>query len=400
VPRIEVHDVQADFIECRDRYTAYIGGIGSGKTYAGALKAMSQAKRNTTGLVVAPTYPMLRDATLRTFLDLAGDAASLNRSEMRVALANGAEILFRSADNPDRLRGPNIHWAWIDEGAMCDALAWDIVIGRLRADGTAGPCWVTSTPRGRNWLYHRLDQMTVFKSRTRDNPYLSPEFIASLTDTYAGLFAAQELDAEFVSFEGLVYEMFDRNLHRQERDGTEIQRWLLGVDEGFTNPAVLLAVGVDGDGRLHIGEEWYERQRLQEDHVAAAKEMHDRYHFESVYVDRSAPGLIAALHKAGLPTREHGARVLEGIREVQNYLAVADDGRPRLTVSPACANTINEFESYVWAERGKAGDKRQVDEPEKVNDHAMDALRYVVCALRKPRYVEINVGKPAFQGGR
>jgi len=400
VPRIEVHDVQADFIECRDRYTAYIGGIGSGKTYAGALKAMSQAKRNTTGLVVAPTYPMLRDATLRTFLDLAGDAASLNRSEMRVALANGAEILFRSADNPDRLRGPNIHWAWIDEGAMCDALAWDIVIGRLRADGTAGPCWVTSTPRGRNWLYHRLDQMTVFKSRTRDNPYLSPEFVQSLTDTYAGLFAAQELDAEFVSFEGLVYDMFDRNVHRQERERTEIRRWLLGVDEGFTNPAVLLAVGVDGDGRLHIAEEWYERQRLQEDHVAAAVEMHQRYHFESVYVDRSAPGLVAALRQAGLPCREHSARVLEGIREVQNYLAVADDGRPRLTLSQSCPQTLAEFESYVWKERGSAGDKRTVDEPEKVNDHAMDALRYVVCALRQPRFVNIDLGNPRFVGGR
>jgi len=56
---------------------------------------------------------------------------------------------------------------------------------------------------------------------------------------------------------------------------------------------------------------------------------------------------------------------------------VAGDGRPRLTIDPACVNTLAEFESYVWME-GRSGVK---DTPEKTNDHAMDALRYGVARL-------------------
>jgi hypothetical protein len=149
-----------------------------------------------------------------------------------------------------------------------------------------------------------------------------------------------------------------------------------------------------------VAEEWYQRQQLQEAQVKAAAELLSRYPFEAVYVDRSAPGLVGALRKAGLPVRGHHSKVLEGIREVQNYVAIADDGRPRLTVSPACANTLGEFESYVWKTRDKGGHSVNVDEPEKTNDHALDALRYVVSALRRPQYKALEVGKPQFSGGR
>jgi len=66
--------------------------------------------------------------------------------------------------------------------------------------------------------------------------------------------------------------------------------------------------------------------------------------------------------------------VLDGISKVQNRLPAVGDGRLRLTVSAACANAIAEFESYCWKET--AGGVK--DEPEKVNDHAMDALRYAL----------------------
>ena len=110
---------------------------------------------------------MLRDATLRTFKQVAEAAiAETHASEMRLTLRNGAEVLFRSADQPDRLRGPNISWAWIDEASLCGAETWDITIGRLRADGKAGPCWITTTPTGRNGVYQQQAHITVFSRNT------------------------------------------------------------------------------------------------------------------------------------------------------------------------------------------------------------------------------------------
>jgi PBSX family phage terminase large subunit len=374
--RIAVSPTQAqdNFIRCPDRFTAFIGGIGSGKSWAGAVKALIRsAAEPSVGLVIAPTYPMLRDATWRSYQEICGDAiTSYNRSEFTARIGN-AEVLFRSADNPDRLRGPNIDWAHIDEAALCPPDTWNVVIGRLRGHGKAGPCWITSTPKGRNWLYAILPQLTLFRAHTRDNTHLAPEFITSLEAAYTGLFARQELEGEFVGFEGLVYEEFSREVHVQERQGPWAQV-ILGCDEGYTNPAVILVVGIDSDGRAHVITEFYRRRALQAEVIAEAKRLAFESRADYLFVDPSAAGLIADMQFAGLAANPAPNAVLDGIQVVKAALAVQGDGRPRLTVSPSCANLIAEFESYCWRE-SKGGLR---DEPTKENDHAMDALRYAL----------------------
>ena len=366
---IELYKTQFDFVNCRDRFTAMLGGIGSGKTLAGSVKAIKHATPKTLGLVVAPTYRMLQDATIRTFRQICDELIAVyNKTDHSVVLKNGAEVLFRSADEPDKLRGPNINWAWIDEAGLCQSGTWEIVIGRLRADGLAGPCWLTTTPKGRNWLFEKHKQMTVFHAATTENPYLAPEFVQSLLDSYTGEFLKQEVYGDFAQFEGLVYSVFNERVHVKRRDASEFQYYGLTIDEGYTNPAVILLIGVDNDKRKHIIQEFYQRGKLQSDVVAEAKRMAEGRRLEDVAVDAAAAGLIADLRNNGLSARPKKGRVLDGIRTVQDYLKVQGDGKPRLTVDPSCVSTINEFESYVW--------KPDKDEPVKENDHAMDALRY------------------------
>ena len=63
--RWTLHAVQADFVSCRERFTLYVGGIGSGKTWAGAVRAIATAweQPGALGLIGAPTNTMLRDTT-------------------------------------------------------------------------------------------------------------------------------------------------------------------------------------------------------------------------------------------------------------------------------------------------------------------------------------------------
>jgi PBSX family phage terminase large subunit len=299
---------------------------------------------------------------------LAGDAeANFQKGDMISIMNGGGEILWRSADDPESLRGPNLHWAWIDEGGLTHPDTWKIIIGRLRASGGFGECWTTSTPKGkRNWLYEQSKNMTVFKATTLDNPFVSQEWKDSLLETYTGQFLAQEVYADFVSFEGLIYD-FDASIHIKRRNESEFKGYGFGVDEGYTNPTVILKIYYDNDGRYHVADEYYERGKLQSEIVDRATEMGKGKEF---VVDASAAGLIAAMRDAGLNARARKGRVLDGISAVQDLLRVRGDGRPRLTIDPSCVNTINEFESYVWKE-GK-------DEPVKEFDHAMDALRYYV----------------------
>lgn len=189
------------------RVRGYVGGIGSGKTFAGAVEVL-RAPPNTVGMVLAPTYPMLRDAAQRTFFDLCPRelVASHNKTENHTRLANGVEILWRSADAPDSLRGPNLHWAWGDEWAYATEAVHRVVMGRLRRG--AGRFWYTTTPNGLNWLYEwslvRELGYSIHYGATADNLYLSREYVDEVHAAFADdpLYAAQELEGRFVDLSG------------------------------------------------------------------------------------------------------------------------------------------------------------------------------------------------------
>ena len=180
---------------------------------------------------------------------------------------------------------------------------------------------------------------------------------------------------QWATAEGAVYDIFNTKDHVKERNESEFNRWYLAMDEGYTNPAVILLVGADSDDRLHVIREYYERGKLQKDVVGIARNWFDEKEVALAAVDAAAAGLIADLVDSGIPAEPHKGRVLDGITLVQQYLKVQGDGKPRLTVDPSCVNLINEFESYVW--------KSGKDEPVKENDHALDALRYLINAVHQ-----------------
>jgi predicted phage terminase large subunit-like protein len=222
---------QREFIRSDSRTCAFIGGIGSGKTRASVLKALAQPA-GSVGMLVAPTYPMLKDALLTTFLEIARPLMrEFNKSDLDVVLADGKRIAFRSADNPDRLRGPNLGWAGLDEAALMDKTALDIMLGRLRLQ--PGRMWFTTTPKGRNhWLheYANRDAVHTVRARSMDNPYLPPEFLDDLKRAYASDFYRQEVLGEFIEAGGLVFRdafYYDALPDTPYREG-------VGVDFAYT----------------------------------------------------------------------------------------------------------------------------------------------------------------------
>ena len=207
---IRLHPIQAAFRRSDATYRAMTGGIGSGKSWVGAYDLIRRARPGRLYMVVAPTYPMLRDASLRSFLSIARDldfVQSFNKSEMSIILGNGAEVLFRSADNPDRLRGPNLTGAWLDEASLMHRDVYDVMIGRLREKGEQGWLSATFTPKGRgHWTYEVFatgrPNTAFFIAPTRCNPFKPEGFVELLRQTYPGPLARQELEGEFVDVEG------------------------------------------------------------------------------------------------------------------------------------------------------------------------------------------------------
>jgi PBSX family phage terminase large subunit len=391
---IDLFGKQYEFAVCPAHFAALNGGIGSGKSIAGAVRTLYAAlgsiggqpvQTPNVGVVTAPTYPMLRDASIRTFFEIAGDLVTdWRKSENIAVLRNGSEILFRSADKPDTLRGPNLTYWWGDEAAYYQSDVWRVMIGRLRQYGAQGYAWVTTTPKGRNWLYREFIQQqradyAIFNIRTTQNPFLDRAYVAGLQEAYTGDFARQELEGDFVAFEGLIYPEFNRDMHVTTDAAGQYAYYLAGVDWGYANPGVILVFGVDGDGRMTLVREEYQRQRRIEEWAALARSLHDTFYIQTFYCDPAEPDFIAAFQAAGCPATQANNDVLPGIQAVKNRLVTRGDGRARLRLSAEAVNTAVEFEQYAWAEN-RDGVR---DAPKKTNDHALDALRYACMGIEE-----------------
>jgi predicted phage terminase large subunit-like protein len=211
-PRIfPLYAPQVQFVNSQKPFIGFVGGIGTGKTKILCYRRLRRLRRNGLYMMAAPSYPMLRDATLRSFAEVAeqlGMSYRFHKTEMIATFPKtGAEILFRSADDPERMRGPNLNEVDLDEASLMPDSTFDIAIGRLRKDGEMGSLAAAFTPKGEyHWTFERFgqdrDDTELVRAKTDDNPFLSPEFIERLRSQYSPLVARQELDGEFLNIEG------------------------------------------------------------------------------------------------------------------------------------------------------------------------------------------------------
>lgn len=206
---------QCRFTESKALYRAFVGGIGSGKSFIGSLDMIRRSKPNRLYMVTAPTYPMLSDSSFRSFINVAqqlevvapGDIKSSPPPSIR--LRTGAEVLFRSTDDPERLRGPNLSGIWMDEASLSKRDAYDILIGRLREGGEQGWISATFTPKGKaHWTYKVFGSggdTDLIHARSEENIFLPKGFIANLHKKYTAQQRKQELGGLFIDSGGNHY---------------------------------------------------------------------------------------------------------------------------------------------------------------------------------------------------
>jgi Terminase large subunit, T4likevirus-type, N-terminal len=397
-----LNPAQTAFLESTARFSFYVGGIGAGKTTAGALRSLARALEypGSLGLIGAPTYPMLRDATQRTLFALLGDDSErvYHKSEGRLTLPNGSEILFRSLDEPDRARGLNLAWFWLDEAPLCGYYAWQVLKGRLRQRGYPTAGWATGTPHGRDGFARDFElsprpNHALYRAPTHANAAnLPPDYIADLG--LSGAFYEQEVLGLFTAFEGLVYTLDaseDGNVTEPHADRS-FSHVIGGVDWGYTNPTAAVVFGLDGDDHAWQLDEYYQRRApLDAAVLPALLDLTRRYSVRTWYCGPDEPEHIAALAQslaqAGLPCRALSAEnaVRPGIQTITRLLARREDGSRGLYISPRCVHTLAEYASYQYdsappsvGRTGAVTAPHLPEQPLKANDHVMDATRYAL----------------------
>ena len=120
---------------------------------------------------------------------------------------NGSFLAFKTADQPDSLRGAGLDLLWLDEAAFIpDSEAYDVVEPALGSHMGLVIC--TTTPSGKNWYYDKfwgdLNDPDVGRVEywSIDNPYFPESEWKRFKRTYHPLMFKQEFCAAFDSMAG------------------------------------------------------------------------------------------------------------------------------------------------------------------------------------------------------
>jgi len=369
--------------------------------------------------------------------------------DLFLKFAWGAEVVGKTAENPDSLLGEGLDFVVLDEATrMRDGIFARFILPSL-AD-KRGRALIIGSPSVRGWVYRLASDAVcdkdwrVFHFASGDNPHLSSIELALHKRLLSDIDYRREYLAEWVSDSALVYPMFDATKHIADCVYNPSLPLYLGVDFGFTNPSCVLFAQLTAYESLNILGEIYARgltvNELANAINASVRKLIDKSNnkddsykakFEDSYLyhnristnkpissnaiacypdstmrnsdgipplaafcDPAGAGERAVLERFGIATLTPHAGVMDGIARIRAMLAPCDKNiTARLVVNPLCRNLVREFGTYSYDEKygisgfaqgsellgvGDAyGDPKVV----KRDDHALDALRYLVTGL-------------------
>lgn len=357
---------QAKIWNSDKRFLALCAGVQGGKTTFGAVWMINEMHKRGKGqyLIVAPTYKMLNQSTLTKFQEIVPRGwGQLNKSDMTFVTKDGRIAFLRGADNPESIEGITAKAIWADEASLMKPNIWLMMQGRVSQ--TQGRILLTFTPLSMNWVYKDIylkrkegeKEYEFVRYKNVDAPHFPKEEYERAKRVLTDIQFKMRYGGEFAKLEGLVYPGFNTDHIIDPFEIPEDWDRKGGVDWGFNNPFVALKGAKDSDDVLYVYDEFYQSRVIE----------HEQHLDEDIcyFADPSGKYEIESLRAKGFQIESANNDVLPGIDKVNERINTG-----RLKVFKTCRNTIEEFELYQFQE-GK-------DRPIKENDHAMDALRYMV----------------------
>jgi phage terminase large subunit len=361
-----------------DKTTLVIyGGAGSGKSYAVAqwLILRSLQEDNKRFLCSRKSLPSLRISTLQLMLDLLNQLQvpyELNRSELVLKVRSNL-FFFKSLDDREKIKSAEFNYAWLEEATEFDYEDFLQVKLRLRRrNSMKNQIYLTFNPININhWLKEKIvdkpsNDMAILRTTYKVNPFLSEhyakelEHLAEQDENYYRIYTLGEW--------GIVMGLIYTNWEVVETIPEAFEQMAYGLDFGYNNPTALVEVRVK-ENNVWVRELIYQKGLTNQELISLMQKVGVQRKVP-IYADPSEPERIEEIYRAGFNIHRADNRVKDGIDFVKRH---------KLFILTDSVNTIKELRTYKWRE-DKNGNI--LDEPVKFNDHAMDALRYALTALR------------------
>jgi hypothetical protein len=295
----------------------------------------------------------------------------LTRGEM--VLSNGSRIVCLPCKE-ETIRGfAHIGLLLLDEAARVPDDIYRAVRPMLAVSDGRMIC--LSTPRGKRGFFyeawaHGGDDWQRIEVAADQIPRIKPEFLAQERRSMGDSYFRQEYFCRFEALEGLVYPDLARCV--VAGPAPPFKRKYGGLDFGYRNPFAAVWGGVDRDGILWLTHEHYVRQQPLSYHAA-------RLPRDVLWVaDPSGAAERAEMIRAGYTVYQGQNAIRVGIGAVQARIR----RRTLRIIKDACPNLLAEAGLYCYNE---ASPEKCGGHPIGAYDHALDALRYLICHLDQNR---------------
>lgn len=372
-----------------DTFTeVHYGGASSGKSHGVfqkiVIKALKDWKKPRKILVLRKVGATVRDsvfadvqATLSYFGIL--NMCKINMSAFRIELPNGAEVIFKGMDNPEKIKSiKGISDVVMEEASEFTLDDYTQLTLRLRDKAhKQKQIYLMFNPVSKaNWVYNAFfvkkpKNTVVYQTTYKDNRFLDAltreniEELANRNEAYYKIYAL----GEFATLDKLVFPKYTKVLLNKD-DLRQITSYF-GLDYGFINdPSAFMHVKIDDDRKkLYVVEE-YVKKGLTNDKIAESITALG-YAKEQIRADSAEKKSNQELRNLGISrvidVKKGAGSVMQGIQYLLQYEWIVDE---------RCVKTIEELENYTW-KKDKATNE-YINEPVDSYNHCLDAIRYAI----------------------
>lgn len=294
----------------------------------------------------------------------------------------------KDESSQDLIQGITLAGVFFDEVALMPESFVNQATARCSVEGAK--FWFSCNPNSpfhwfkKEWINKVTEHKVLYLHFTMDdNPSLSEDVKNRYKTLYTGVFYKRYILGLWVAADGIVYPMFDPDVHavQLKRNWTRI---FVAGDFGIQNATTFGIFGYYApERRYHEIASYYHSGR--DDGQKTTKEYADDLKQfladnlvmpEYITLDPSAAPMIVELRKDPYFAR-HGIDILPAKNRVDLGIQVVSFllNERKFTLDPSCIKDIEEFTTYAWD-----SDKldKGVEEVIKIDDHAMDKIRYAI----------------------